>query len=377
MTFEDLKSIEDKRPHIIDEILKEDFDSSFITVRDNPIKKGVALNSFRLIIQGLEEFHKDNWDFDYRISSNTISIESIYILFEETEMTNSNGDTHVVRDLLMRLSLLTDHIETRGIGIYNICGTRLTMTKEEITSNYLHSHLTSHNIVGSDRVPFLSFCTGSGEINDYINNFNSSKTKANLQSLLLQLYTLVSWESLEGTPYNYIRDIRFQDSSGSGSGELRPISSNNSSSFVNKVITTFEKAPDCFEFKVSPKDPTDLIVDITELGHKTLIEQSNLQEYLVAEYQGRQYRYQDVVNRVALDRGTWRPRSIPTQPIKFQGVDRQFKIYTEQTEKQTDHDKDSNIEKNFSNFYWDKLKTEIKQRCYTKSSRRNLLERHC
>ena len=55
----------------------------------------------------------------------------------------------------------------------------------------------------------MSFCTGAGEINDYKLNLNSNCTEENCIAFLLQLMTLVNWESLQGVPFKYISNIKF------------------------------------------------------------------------------------------------------------------------------------------------------------------------
>ena len=377
MTFEEIKGLDNKQPHIISEILAEPFTAKdFLKVKGYPITEGPALDTLRLIVKSLDELHPNNWDFEYAVHANHIDLRSIYILFDVINITNSNGDEHIIRDLLMRLSILSDNTEEQGFGLYNISGTRLTMTKEEITSNYLHSHLSSVNIDSQDRrnFTFQSFCTGSGEINSYMDKFNTTKNLPNITDLLLQLYTLVSWESLEGTPYMNMEDIRFRDgSSGGRSNQLRRVNSN-SSNFIGKAVELLEKTPNTFIFEVDPKDPTNLLVDITDLGQKALFEASELQDYVVTEYQGSLYIYSDVQHRILMDSNTWRPRHTPTEVINFKGVNRTFNIYSET---QTQDDKSSNITKSFTTEYWNGLYTEIKQRCYTKASRRSLLERNC
>ena len=377
MTFEEIKGLDNKQPHIISEILAEPFTAKdFLKVKGYPITEGPALDTLRLIVKSLDELHPNNWDFEYAVHANHIDLRSIYILFDVINITNSKGDEHIIRDLLMRLSILSDIPEEQGFGLYNISGTRLTMTTEEITSNYLHSHLSSVNIDSQDRQSFTfqSFCTGSGEINEYMDRFNTRKNQTTITDLLLQLYTLVSWESLEGTPYMNMRDIRFQDgSSGGRPNQLRRVNSN-SSNFIDKAVELLEKTPNTFIFEVDPKDPTNLLVNITDLGQKVLFEASELQDYVVTEYQSSLYIYSDVQHRILMDSNTWRPRHTPTEVIKFRGENRTFKIYSET---QTQDDKSSNITKSFTTEYWNGLYTEIKQRCYTKASRRSLLERNC
>ena len=66
-------------------------------------------------------------------------------------------------------------------------------------------------------MPYLSrFCTGSGEINIYRSNINGDGlTEANFTTFAVQLMTLASYESIEGTPYRYMSNISARPQSGS------------------------------------------------------------------------------------------------------------------------------------------------------------------
>lgn len=77
-------------------------------------------------------------------------------------------------------------------------------------SEYAHSHLCGFNILTNDLTGNNRFCLGSNSsaISIPVNNcLAESFSETNFRSLLVTLIGFVSWESLEGTPYKYIKNI--------------------------------------------------------------------------------------------------------------------------------------------------------------------------
>lgn len=181
--------------------------------------RGDNFSQLEVLFKAVETFYHGVWDIHFDISSELpireqdteqeiinnltyFNIKGVYLFFKYVTISNSQGKTHDIEDLYVRL-VLTHHSEK--INIIDIQGTRGVLTTLEYRSNYGHSHL--RDVSGHIRSKsFSSFCLGSGEINMYISRVNSSRDsfKENIQSLLLQIMTLVSWESLEGVPYHRI-----------------------------------------------------------------------------------------------------------------------------------------------------------------------------
>ena len=94
---------------------------------------------------------------------------------------------------------------------------------------------------------YNTFCTGSGEINIYQSDINTEGiSEARLTSYLMQIMTVVGYESIEGTPYRYISNIIIRDSSGRRSNP----SDNTSNNLYNRVLNYYkqEKKTPCLEF---------------------------------------------------------------------------------------------------------------------------------
>ena len=162
-----------------------------------------------------------NWDPQLRLSIfHQLELSSygrtlysgchVIIRFPEVTITNGREDKngkptfHVIKDLWVKFYL------TRDCGIELLEGARSTMTYNEASVGYLHSHLSSRTV---DRTwannAFGSFCTGTGEINQVIriltvNGFDP----INFTLFCLHLKNYVVWESLDGTPHIKYSTIR-------------------------------------------------------------------------------------------------------------------------------------------------------------------------
>ena len=91
-------------------------------------------------------------------------------------------------------------------------GLRLTLSYLELNKSYSHSHLNFSSITSNFKSMTSSkFCLGSSTLGMSIAEYNteSNKEQSNLvlEGILYTLDTYVTWESLEGVPHNYIRNL--------------------------------------------------------------------------------------------------------------------------------------------------------------------------
>lgn len=182
-------------------------------------------------------FYPDSWDFDlafqfkgdpnanFTTEENLVeNLQSVYIRgliihFPKVEIKNSRKETHEILDMYVRLKFYLRRGGSEEIGagyiliIEDIEGYRSTLTTMEWRSSYSHSHLEGGKD-STESAEFRSFCLGSGEINIYRSQFNSTFTNqvSYIQSLLMQVQALVSWESLEGGPYKHMNNIMSSNS---------------------------------------------------------------------------------------------------------------------------------------------------------------------
>ena len=176
---------------------------------------------FKSAIRVVNDIYENDWDiaFDVKLIGKKVIIEiiGIYILFPEVTINNRENRTHLIRDLLVLIRLFNH--ENRNIKIAGLEGGRLTLSYAEYQSNYFHSHLSiSKSSISRDmQLPYLQgFCTGSGDINIYRSNINGDGfTEERFMRYAMQILSLVSYESIEGTPYRYIKNITSRPHSGS------------------------------------------------------------------------------------------------------------------------------------------------------------------
>lgn len=157
------------------------------------------------MVKSLNTIYKENWAFFFKDEH---LLPELHILFPIIDITNSRGQHHTIRDLVVKLSMETVYGGKIFLSGY-IKGIRLTVSKPEFISGYRHSHLHTINYrrydpdftMGSD------FCMGTNEIPEIATVFNDNQEIGTFELLLLTLETMVSWESIEGVPYINIGSI--------------------------------------------------------------------------------------------------------------------------------------------------------------------------
>lgn len=209
----------------------------------NPISSSI-FEQFKTAIRVINDIYDNSWDiaFEVRKDFNNkifLEIEGIYILFPEINITNRDRANHTIKDLLVLIQLY--NYNNTALKIHTLKGGRLTLSYAEYQSDYFHSHLSiSKNSISTEmNLPYLSaFCTGSGEINMYLSNINGDGfSEERFIRYAMQIMSLVSYESIEGTPYKYIRSISTRPRSG------HPYIADNSRKmrFKNKVINYYKQ----------------------------------------------------------------------------------------------------------------------------------------
>jgi len=226
-----------------------------------------------------ESIYVDDWSLDelqegeycpegtYDSSSN--SKYCLKILFKEIHMTNSEGKERDMKDLYV--SLFFD--KEFNLSCSNIYGARGLVSYEEFKTQYRHSHLNTNSDWGWSR-----FCIGGGTTEMSMALFGLSSDLYDIKALekvFILLFGFVSWESLEGTPYKYIRNI-----SGGGQRSMS-IGNNDVGSAYNHFIRLYDNFPvktnvehGIVKFKVSEDDPW--IVDaLKSCTQKTVVKLPN------------------------------------------------------------------------------------------------------
>lgn len=212
-----------------------------------------VFNKLRMFVKAVEEVYSGNWDLDISLNGNienpVVDILGIIIHYDKLTISNSNGKTHDITDLFVKISIVRDDNE---IHISHLSGGRTSITYAEYCSNYFHSHLPQgqRKVFSNNTLPgWGSFCRGSGHINDFMAELNSDGiTEERLIPFLVQITGLVSWESLEGGPHKTMRNIKVN----SNRGRISTPTNSDSKYLLDKVINYHkdnDNIPD-IEFKI-------------------------------------------------------------------------------------------------------------------------------
>ncbi|MGL4343554.1 MAG: hypothetical protein ACRCRZ_03245, partial [Metamycoplasmataceae bacterium] len=156
-------------------------------------------NQIKILNEAFDEYYKKEF---YEIKQISNKIECI-IHYPEFYITNSSNLKHKIKDLFIKITFVNGIIRT------SLEGLRTTYSKLDYVKQYNHSHLSGFQNY------FNNFCLGTNTIivNKLIdiNSKETNFTKEDIVSLLVitdQKY--VGWESIEGRPYKYIKNINLE-----------------------------------------------------------------------------------------------------------------------------------------------------------------------
>ena len=200
-----------------------------------------TFQEFKIAVKVINDIYEGSWDteFELRISDKKIQIDikGLLIHFPEIQIRNKNSNKHQIKNLFIRVNL---RIQIDRLALDYIDGARTSLSYAEWQSNYFHSHLstTSMNITADSKYPYFNgFCTGSGEINIYMADINGEGfSEERFIKFAMQLMTLASYESIEGTPYRYMSNIRDRPSS----GRLFMLTSSSHYNFKRQVLDYYK-----------------------------------------------------------------------------------------------------------------------------------------
>lgn len=177
---------------------------------DEDIAKNFA-NQMDSMISVLNDVHGENWDFDIRSTNNDYGFAGfklyVVINYPNINITNSEGDNHNIKNLVVSFRVKDSELENSEgypvYGMYDIRGTRSSMTYEEWFIGYLHSHLSTNKFQSfSDAFRLGEFCLGEDtEIRYQQENLYAEYSPEMFQLFLWTIDSIVNWESLDGVPY--------------------------------------------------------------------------------------------------------------------------------------------------------------------------------
>lgn len=175
-----LQKAEEKRLKALEEARK------FIVYKMEDIQKLV-----------LDVFPDDRVDFQ----NITETSMNILILFPLIHITNSRDDHHDIKDIYVKFNI--SYNGETGFS-FDIQGKRMTISLREYQSNYGHSH---KNGIFS----WESFCLGSSDFRLIKDSLLASCKEEDWLMLFYSLESYLSWESIEGGPYKFMKDIAYKN----------------------------------------------------------------------------------------------------------------------------------------------------------------------
>lgn len=256
------------------------------------------------------------------------------VYYPEIIITNSNKESHVITDLYVKFSF--DYFGKLS-NSFKI--NRGSYSDQEWYSNYKHSH--THGSLPEAICSFSTPCLGGGPINSTIAVLQNATLETFSELEIVQFLILIDdflkWESLEGVPYKYIRDI-----GNSGSHTIVPNRSPTElMHYERRVLEHIVKETDFLEHI---KEHTFLIPTVKDGTPKysILFDEWKLQKILFSYYQEtinlfgdiltNLLMYKDSLNRVYYKRktaGNSRPieRYEGQTLFNFKGRDVKLKIH--------------------------------------------------
>lgn len=161
----------------------------------------------------------------------------VTIHYPKLTITNSENSSHTIRDLYCILNIR--YIEGKGIFyVHSLSGFRGTLSKIEVDRGYIHSHCHMNGD---------TFCTGSGEVTELLSLMKEKTFNSDIFELFLEvLNSAVRWESLEGTPYHYIKNLA--NISPVRGGNIQEEIYNGNEHFLDKLSTFRQYKTLCHSF---------------------------------------------------------------------------------------------------------------------------------
>jgi hypothetical protein len=138
------------------------------------------------------------YDFDQYCTNPN---HNIVVKVDKETVKNELGLSTIIYDLFIRIQF-----RRNGTMLYGIEYKRATFTKNQLLSNYVHSHCP--RLYASDGIKWGHVCTGSGPINNSLSALSSIDTPLErLYGFIAELRQIVKVESLQGGPYIKIEEI--------------------------------------------------------------------------------------------------------------------------------------------------------------------------
>jgi hypothetical protein len=170
--------------------------------------KQKAINEFYRLLDLFDAKYKNLYDLGFTYDG--VDFYPYFkVLYPEFTITNSNGNTHKIKDLMVIHQVAYSSNETGHVHTEHPLGGRLSKTELEIAYQYQQSHLNSYSDWNKRPFHASSFCVGGDtDVSRMIAEFRIEMDWDRYELYLFCIDSMVIWESLEGVPYRRINDIK-------------------------------------------------------------------------------------------------------------------------------------------------------------------------
>ena len=206
------------------------YDKGILHLYDKYEPEQEHINEFFKFLDLFEAKYKGNFDLGLHYDGCDF-YPYFKVLYPEFVITNSKGETHTIRDLVILhpVAFREGHVYTKHPQ-----GGRLSKTLLEIAAGYQQSHLGSRG--GWNGAPFNeynTFCVGGDtDVSRMIAEFQIEIDWDRYELYLFCIDSMVTWESLEGVPYIKIATIK---------NALKNQVTSANRNYVTRVISHIEK----------------------------------------------------------------------------------------------------------------------------------------
>jgi hypothetical protein len=184
----------------------------------------------------------------------------VVIWYPEVTIKNSFEMSHVMRDIYIKYTFIQ---YSSYPVLYDISFLRTSFTLPEIKWDYCFSHISQRPLSSSSWA--TSFCFGGDTLlNQAINLMkNSGITSSNqVYELFLNFNNYLTWESIEGKPYRYIKDIRPYS--------LEPLHITYNVTDINTMYKLIISSLDSFKYTFTSENG-NIKISLTEESKQTII----------------------------------------------------------------------------------------------------------
>lgn len=208
----------------------------------------------------------------------------VTVHYPEIQITNSIDIKHTIRDLYIKYYFKYNN--SKGIFLYTTTAAKSTYTVGELKRGYLHSHISSNGMGDWSG----SFCFGRTDFATFINNAKyGNVNESTLYQLFLGMDSYLTWESLEGSPYKRINDIKEFEVSGYSVPVTTEVINKCFDDIINSLESfTYEPRVSGNNVRITVKTPIEGIVEQTIKSSKYWED-----NYIVRLYNGIPVKLQD------------------------------------------------------------------------------------